>query len=263
MPAYNQATWLPEALDALLAQTFEDWECLIISDGSPDNVASVANLYTQKDKRITFFDTTNAGVSAARNFGISKARAAYILPLDADDKISAGYIAACFTKLGSAAGIKVVYGAAEKFGAVNGPWILPEYSFDELLLSNCIHPCGMFRKADWESIGGYDEQMLDGIEDWEFWINLLKDGGKAVRANDAVFYWRRKEESRTTKITTEKSVWLQRYIYNKHATLYERFFTDPIALYNGYRSVHKNWKWAQQNPFRFFVSRFRKKITST
>lgn len=259
MPAYNQAQWLPEALDALLAQSFNDWECIIVSDGSPDDVATIAGEYVQIDNRISFYDTKNGGVSVARNFAIQQAKAPYILPLDADDKISSNYIEACFKIIDNSAEIKVAYGAAEKFGAINGQWRLPDYSFDELLLSNIIHPCGMFRKADWEQINGYDEQMLDGIEDWEFWINLLKDGGKAVRANDAVFYWRRKEESRTTKITTEKSVRLQRYIYFKHATLYERHFTDPIALYNGYRRVYENWKWIQDNPFRFFISRLKKK----
>src|SRR4051812_308036 len=106
MPCYKQAAYLPDALDSVLAQTFANWECIVISDGSPDNVAEIAGEYTQKKDRIRFYATENGGVSVARNFGIARAKGKYILPLDADDKISPNYVEVCLKTIKSFAGIK-------------------------------------------------------------------------------------------------------------------------------------------------------------
>src|ERR1043166_2529650 len=108
VPCYNQGEYLPEALESVLAQTFRNWECVIVSDGSPDNTAQVASLYAEKDSRIHFYDTEHGGVSAARNFAISKAKGEYILPLDADDKISCGYIEECLKMIKFSGDIKLV-----------------------------------------------------------------------------------------------------------------------------------------------------------
>lgn len=259
MPCYNQAKYLPDALDSLVAQTFREWECIIVSDGSQDNVADIAKMYVEKDSRISFYDTKNGGPSAARNFGIEKALGTFILPLDGDDKISANYVQECLNAF-KTENIQLAYGRGEKFGLVNERWDLPPWTFHDLLLHNRLQPCAMYRKTDCIAIGGYDERMRCGCEDWEFWIRLMKNGCVYKKIEDAVFYWRRKEVSRTTQITNEMNRWLNQYVYTKHAVLYEQMFNDPLDLYTKYTALKDDWEWANRNPWRFFLSGLKKKI---
>lgn len=95
VPCYNQGRYLDEAMTSLLAQTFKNWECIIINDGSTDNTEEVAQQWSSKDNRIKYMSQENAGVSAARNAAIRASAGEFILPLDADDKISNDYYRAC------------------------------------------------------------------------------------------------------------------------------------------------------------------------
>ena len=88
VPCYNQAQFLDEALMSVLNQSYANWECLIINDGSPDNTEDVALRWCNKDERFVYLKKENGGLCAARNMGIEKATGEFILPLDADDKIA-------------------------------------------------------------------------------------------------------------------------------------------------------------------------------
>ena len=67
VPCYKQAKYLPESLDSIIAQTYTDWECVIVDDGSPDNTKEIADRYVNLDKRIRYISQKNQGVSIARN----------------------------------------------------------------------------------------------------------------------------------------------------------------------------------------------------
>lgn len=83
IPAYNAGAWLKEAINSVIQQTFQDWELIIVNDGSTDDTAQVARNHV--DTRIRVVEQQNAGVSAARNTGIDTARGSHITFLDADD----------------------------------------------------------------------------------------------------------------------------------------------------------------------------------
>lgn len=261
IPAYNQAEYLSEALNSICCQTFSNWECIIVSDGSPDNVGSIAISYCQRDERFVFLDTENGGPSAARNFGIAKAKGCFILPLDADDKISSNYVEECLKAISASPNIKLVYGAGEKFGLINEPWKTKDYSWKKLLLEgNMIHCCGMYRKKDWLATGGYDVSMRAGLEDWEFWITLLNKDAVVIKLDTITFYWRIKEASRTTNLKKANRIaLLNRYVFCKHAALYEEYFIDPLKLYADYNLAKNIADYALAKPFRFFLSRLFKK----
>lgn len=89
VPCYNQGQYLGEALDCVLAQTYSNWEVIIVDDGSTDNSAEVAKAYIAKDSRIHYFHQSNAGPSAARNYGVRESKGEHIQFLDGDDKLSA------------------------------------------------------------------------------------------------------------------------------------------------------------------------------
>lgn len=85
MPAYNSSEYLRESIESVLAQTFKDFELLVIDDGSIDNTPQIVRSYMKRDSRVKLISQTNQGVSATRNRGISLASSEYIAFIDADD----------------------------------------------------------------------------------------------------------------------------------------------------------------------------------
>lgn len=97
VPCYNQAQYLDEALQSIVDQTYTDWECIIVNDGSPDRTEEVARSWEAKDPRFVYVYQENGGVSSARNLGIQMAKAEFLLTLDADDKYEATFLEKAMT----------------------------------------------------------------------------------------------------------------------------------------------------------------------
>ena len=87
IPCFNQAAYLPKAIASLQAQTFANWECIIVDDGSTDNSAEIAANCALNDPRIRLFQKLNGGSASARNMGLEAAKGEYIQFLDADDSM--------------------------------------------------------------------------------------------------------------------------------------------------------------------------------
>lgn len=231
MPAYNQEKFVAEAIQSVLDQTFTDWELIIVDDGSPDNVAAVVAPYVESDRRIKFFHTENRGVAGARNFAASRASGQYLLPLDADDKIAPSYLSRAMAVFSMQPDTKLVYCKWKCFGASSHTRALAWTSYPDLLVDNSIFCSAVFRRSDLIAIGGYDEKIPYGLEDWEMWIRLLDEKSKVVQIDDTLFFYRRHRVSMSkiaslpdnTRITHE-------YIFNKHRTLYERFHPQSLDL---------------------------------
>ena len=92
VPVYNQGEFLSEALESVLQQTYPNWECIIVNDGSTDNSGEVAKGYVNKDDRFKYLYQDNSGVAAARNNGIRHSDGFYILPLDSDNVLCPTYL---------------------------------------------------------------------------------------------------------------------------------------------------------------------------
>jgi glycosyltransferase involved in cell wall biosynthesis len=230
IPCYNHALFLEETLASVLNSTYNDYEIIIVNDGSTDNSEAVANKLVNENANITYLYQANQGPSVARNYGIRTAKGKYILPLDADDRISADYIEKAVAVLESDPKVKVVYCEAEFFGEKSGKWKLPQFSRKYLARENMIFLSAMFRKADWESIGGFDERMTWGWEDWEFWISMLKNGGDVVRLPITGFFYRIRKGSRrksTNKNAKRKTIAL---INEKHRTFIYKQLYGPMRM---------------------------------
>jgi glycosyltransferase involved in cell wall biosynthesis len=85
VPAYNADKYITETIDSVIAQTFTNWELILVNDGSTDNTLKIVENYSLNDKRISFISKPNTGVSDTRNEGITKAKGEYVAFLDADD----------------------------------------------------------------------------------------------------------------------------------------------------------------------------------
>jgi len=221
IPCYNQQKYLEECLDSVISQSFSDWECIVVDDGSTDQSAEIATRFTHKDSRITYFYQQNTGVSAARNTGICRASGTYILPLDGDDKIGSDYLALALEVFQSKPNTKLVYCEARLFGEVDEYWALPGYGYLELLFQNCIFCAAIYRKQDFLTTAGYDESMKIGYEDWEFLIQFLDKEDLVFQISSIQFFYRQRPKSRNSFILDEqKHQSIIDYIYDKHRQKY-------------------------------------------
>ena len=240
---YNQAPYIDEALNSVINQTYENWECIIVNDGSTDHTDEVISKWLEKDSRFKYISTKNQGVSHARNTGIQNASGNYILPLDGDDKFGFKYIELALSEFKNQPDLKVVYCKSEKFGVEEGIWELPDYSLENLKFVNMIFCSAIFKKEDWEVIGGYDINMTHGLEDWEFWIALLKHGGQVKQLDYIGFFYRIKEKSRQLDLSLDKdkNELMCAYISKKHADLYIDHFGSFQKLHKDYSSLKNSY----------------------
>lgn len=92
VPVYKVEKYLPECIDSILAQTFTDFELILVDDGSPDNSGKICDDYATRDPRIRVFHKENGGVSSARNFGIKNSKGEWIVFVDSDDFVGESYL---------------------------------------------------------------------------------------------------------------------------------------------------------------------------
>lgn len=259
VPCYNQANYLQEALDSVLKQSYEYWECIIVNDGSPDNTEEVALEWCAKDARFRYLYKENGGLVDARNRGIRESIGRWIFPLDSDNCLAPDYLKLAVEVIENNSDIGIVYSRAEYIGDKTGEWILPSYSFEELLKGNMIDSAALFAREDWERVGGYDPKMIYGWEDWEFWINLLSTTGKTVYRLDYIgFYYRVKDISMVTVLSEDNSKmqYSENYVLSKHTMAY-------VKTFGGYKSLieeRDKWKRKYRNTFGYKLNTFFKSI---
>ncbi|KDN53979.1 glycosyltransferase family 2 protein [Flavobacterium seoulense] len=226
VPCYNHAQYLSEALQSIFEQTYTNWECIVIDDGSPDNTEMVAREWLLRDKRFKYFKKENGGLSRARNYGIKNAKGEYILTLDADDKFEKTFIKKGVeifdqhseTGIVSCWGYRFdnckIYGLFKPNGKD-----LHDYLFNSAALASCL-----FRRKCWSQVEGYDENMNKGYEDWEFFLRISKQGWKSKIVEEPLFFYRQHKLSMRIIAQNNFDLEIKKYIYFKHKDLYVENF---------------------------------------
>lgn len=229
MPCYNQAQYMPEALQSLLDQDYPHWECIMVSDGSPDNTEEVARQWMEKDNRFRYFWKANSGVCHTRNYAVNQAIGEYIIPLDGDDKLGPHYFSEAIKTFTKDPDVRLIYSDTILFGDVNEERINPPYKFENMLMENQIHNSAIFRKSDFIESGGYNPNMIYGIEDWDFYLSLLKPDYKVVKLNTFHCYYRIKAESRSVGVNAhkERNDMMLLQIFKNHVPLFLQYF-NPV-----------------------------------
>jgi glycosyltransferase involved in cell wall biosynthesis len=228
LPCYNAHRFLGQALDSVRAQTMNDLEILLIDDGStdPDTISYLEAL--PGDVRI--IRQENRGLSGARNRGFSEAHGLYVLPLDCDDWIDPKFLESTLQALQKAE----VHGTAFAFcqltleGDAAGQ-LRKRFNFFEQLFANQLPYCMLMRKDTWNHVGGYDESLRLGYEDWEFNIRLVKSGAQAVCVDETLFHYRVSSTGMLLGTSRKRHSAIWGAIQRKHADLYE--FAALIRLW--------------------------------
>jgi len=157
------------------------------------------------------------------------ARGRYILPLDADNRVRAGFIEDGIRVLDSSSEIGIVYGYRRFFGMQTGLDQVSEFDLEEMLTFNYIDACALFRKQVWADCGGYD-QSISPLEDWELWINAAEKGWRFHRLPQVTFEYRVRPESLLSKVDDAQFLEqvLER-IMTKHYELYQPRLVKQLA----------------------------------
>ena len=192
IPCYNQAHFLDEALESLVAQTYSEWEAIIVNDGSTDETNEVADAWCKKDSRIKFLSSLNNGLSAARNKGIDFSRGQYIALLDADDKFAVNHLETMSRVLND--GFDIVFSGYSYFSAevsnchtVN---LNKDLEFKQILQGNLVPPVSVaFKKTILLHTGGFDVS-LKSAEDWDLWIRCYKVKARLGISESATAFYR-------------------------------------------------------------------------
>lgn len=224
VPVFNSGALLLETVESIHRQT-RSCELIIIDDGStePETLEALASL---DPVNVLAIRQENRGPGAARNAGIRATRATYILPVDADDLIEPNYVERAVDILERRPEVGIVYCRADRFGDVQGPWDLPPYDRAAMAVDNVVFATAMFRRSDWELVGGYDETLRHGGEDWDFWLSLIELGRDVVQLPDVLFHYRIHGEPRNFLRGDLAALYAS--VFRKH----ERFFVENVdAIY--------------------------------
>lgn len=196
IPCYNQAQYVAETIRSVKAQTSNDWECVIVDDGSYDGSGEIIDKETEGDPRFHVVHTWNRGVAAARNLGIWLTEGGYILPLDADDKLAPEAVSRFIEGWEKNPDASLLVPMIRKFGQGLFPVVQERmWKGYEALKTQCSPTnSSCFKRSDWERVGGYSEGTM--YEDWEFWIRLLYGNDNVVNIPEVLVEYRVHGDSR-------------------------------------------------------------------
>ena len=227
VPCFNGGRFLDGLMTSLARQTFHDFEIIIVDDGSTDDETPRKLAVLRDQARVIHQD--NRGPSAARNTGARAARADILFMLDCDDTIEASFLAETVPLLRAApADVGMVFTHLRLIGAESG--VVSRYfnRFD-LLFTNTLSSGLILRKEAWRAVGGYDESMRDGYEDWDFSLRLASAGYRGIEIPKPLYVYHIADEagpSRSSGVDKKRlygKLWRQ--IRDKHAESYQ-----PLAM---------------------------------
>lgn len=178
IPAYNAMAYLPEALDSVLAQTFTDYEVIVVNDGSSDHITTWIDTVT--DGRVRLVSQENRGLAGARNTGIREAQGDYIAFLDADDIWHPTKLEKQVALMERSPAVGLVYTwmtLVNQAGQPTGRYVTNTAEgqvWSSLILRNCVGSGSnpMVKKACFDRLGYFDENLGSYMEDRDMWLRI-------------------------------------------------------------------------------------------
>ena len=234
IPCYNDGKYLPETIERLKQQTFTDYEIIIVNDGSTDK-QTLEVLDALSTTGIVVLHKENGRMSSARNHGVRHAKGEYIAALDADDYFHNDFFKRAIAIFKDNANTAVVSSHIQLFGeytAVARPRSGTPYNY---MFSSQIPACAMVRKTCWDAVGGYDEKMVNGYEDWEFYIRIVQKGWDIHVIPEKMLFYRQTKKSTLKNFTDTNRKEIISYIVDKHKDWYlerlKELMADQAVLY--------------------------------
>jgi len=237
VPCRDDGQYLEETLRSAAAQTHPDVEVIIVDDHSEDP-ATLAVFEKLQAQGIRVLPSVGHGPAAARNTGIANAVGEYILPLDADDLIEPDYTARAAAILDTSPRVGICFCDVRLFGLRNSMWRFRGPELGPILLGDTIiTSASMFRRSDWKAVGGFDENLVHGFEDFSFWLSLIETGCEVHHIPEPLLHYRIKPRSRSAKLFIDKREQdVAMDVFRLHRKLFE---SNSEFLFVAYRQLHE------------------------
>lgn len=230
MPVYNAGRYLDRAIKSVFAQTYRDWELVIVDDGSTQSATRQQLDAVAAHPNVTVHHQTNRGPAHARNFAIAEARGRYICPLDADDWLHPRFLQETAKALDNGPAFAIAHTWVRKVGAHTGVWRTGPFDLPVLLGRCTLHVTALYRRPVWMAVGGYDAQFKESAEDWDFWISAAARGYHACEVPETLAYYRRSASGREYRARDpEVAAKLMRSLVAKHRPLYQQHLDAILA----------------------------------
>lgn len=255
IPVYNKSHYVIRTLLSVLTQTYQDWEAIVIDDGSTDNSVEMVN--TIKDPRILFYQQKNHGVSYTRNKGIQMAKGEYIALLDADDEWFPDYLETMM-ELATKYPDYAVFCTAQKDRPINtlpnGISVITDFcSYPYIFWTGCM----VIKKEVFDAVGGFMTGIQLG-EDTDMWLRISCKY-HTIYLNEAHVYHPYITENNLGKIFIAKKTfpfWIwYKYDYPNKKSLF-RYVTEELIHFGNQRANHGDYlsAWTYLSKTRGFTS---------
>lgn len=217
IPVFNVAEYLSRCMASIISQSFQDWECILIDDGSTDGSGILCDRWAEKDPRITVLHQQNAGVSSARNRGINLAKGEYIAFVDSDDTLEPSYLSMLFNAVSALRADLIVCGMETIYQdgsmKVSSPTTSGFFTLDSNHISDLLDleratllygpVVKLFRKRIITDQHLLFDETQDYGEDLLFNLSYLRFSGSIVRVPQALYHYYRRENTLSTVFRTD------------------------------------------------------------
>ncbi len=222
VPVLDVGPLLDEAMASLRAQTFTDFEVLLVDDGSSDS-ETLAALARAEAGGARLFRLPHGGVTRARNHGIAQARGEYLCFFDADDRMLPQLLERTVSLLASRRELAFASFWVRLFGAEEWDWQPPACDLRALLCDCTVATAALVRRSAVQAVGGFDEAMERGHEDWDLWLTLVESGHPGEIIPEVLFEYRRRPGSRSEVADRDPTyLALMGERFDKHAASYHQ-----------------------------------------
>lgn len=247
VPCYNHGTFVRRAVRSALDQRGADVRVVLVNDGSDDGATPEACDRCAQD-RVRVIHQPNRGLPAARNAGARGATTEYLVFLDADDWIEPAFCARLHQAIGAedAAGrgadVSHAYCQERMVERGKGVWRVPDWDPALMMITN-LHPVtALVRRDRFEQVGGFNEAMTSGYEDWDLWLRFVDRGWRGVRVREPLFVWRRHSDRTMITGAAGRHAALFRTLVEQHPRLYAAHAPELLARMSALlRRCEMNW----------------------
>ncbi len=240
IPCYNQEKFLDETLSSVFKQSYSNWECIIVDDGSTDDSGIIAKNWLEKDRRFLYFKQENAGVSAARNFGLSVAKGAWIQFLDGDDYLTPSKLTESIKIFENNTSVNFIVTHFRHFTKdvqeTTDPFctLQKEYlTFEKMLyawndtFSLPIHTVLVKKELIGDTLFPVG---LTAQEDWLFWVAILKKNCVSYFINKPLVLYRTHTESRINSKGIIQDQLMVHGLFKQLLTQKEHFHLSEVLI---------------------------------
>jgi glycosyltransferase involved in cell wall biosynthesis len=237
VPCFNYARFLEECIGSVVAQTYPNWEAIVVDDASTVGDAT-AEIEKLSDPRIRLIrHEVNQGPAVSRNTGIRESHGDLVLPVDADDALHASYLEKLAPWLSANPEHDAVFPDFEMFGGRTDRIHYELRDTRALLTVQWIPGAGtLFRRSVFERVGGYfEDARCAGNEDWDFWLSVADACGLQVgHVSEPLYRYRAHPGSLSIRLHANDHV-TRELMYGRHRALFDSYGLGNAFRAEGYR----------------------------